>query len=97
MKEYAVKQPHSLPQTCVAILKCCAFIGSSQLFAFILFHFVSRVNEAGDFLVSLLELSSLTILIGLLLKSGIAVCPSDSFPACSHHSFHNSRVVYAQV
>lgn len=79
MKEHNVKYEHSLPPTRATILKYCAVIGSSQLFAFMMFHFVSKVNEAEDFLVSILEISSLTILFGLFLKSGILPAMAIAF------------------
>ncbi len=79
MKEHNVQYQHLLPPTRATILKYCAVIGSSQLFAFMMFHFVSKVNEAEDFLVSILEISSLTILFGLFLKSGILPAMAIAF------------------
>lgn len=67
--------------------------------AFILFRFASRLNEAGDSLACLLEMSSLTILFGLFLKSDIVFALAIAFllVVICHSSFHGNRVIYVQI
>ncbi|VEI14057.1 Uncharacterised protein [Trueperella bialowiezensis] len=60
-------------------LKAIAFVGSTQLVALALFYFVTKVNEAGTLLASILEMSSLTVLIGLFLKKGIILATTIAF------------------